>query len=85
MLDLNYEARSVDQYVSSPEKLDEYFELKTQGLNETAKTELKKKWVNLQKVFSTKDRLARIVQDYCIGYGKAPKIKQWKGECHAGG
>ncbi|WRF32550.1 hypothetical protein KVD95_06800 [Helicobacter pylori] len=47
VLDLNYEARSVDQYVSNPEKLDEYFELKTQGLNETAKTELKKKWVNL--------------------------------------
>ncbi len=54
VLDLNYEARSVDQYVSSPEKLDEYFELKTQGLNETAKTELKKKWVNCKKFFPLK-------------------------------
>ncbi|WP_154807216.1 hypothetical protein, partial [Helicobacter pylori] len=49
VLDLNYEARSVDQYVSSPEKLDEYFELKSQCLYDIAKTELKKKWVNLQK------------------------------------
>ncbi|GAA8068686.1 hypothetical protein JP0576_12020 [Helicobacter pylori] len=79
VLDLNYEARSVDQYVSSPEKLDEYFELKTQGLNEAAKTELKKKWVNLQKVFSTKDRLARIVQDIVLDMAKLPRLRNEKG------
>ncbi|EKE84095.1 type I restriction endonuclease subunit R [Helicobacter pylori] len=79
VLDLNYEARSVDQYVSSPEKLDEYFELKTQGLNDAAKTELKKKWVNLQKVFSTKDRLARIVQDIVLDMAKLPRLSNGKG------
>ncbi len=79
VLDLNYEARSVNQYVSSPEKLDEYFELKTQGLNEAAKTELKKKWVNLQKVFSTKDRLARIVQDIVLDMAKLPRLSNGKG------
>ncbi|TPH49439.1 type I restriction endonuclease subunit R [Helicobacter pylori] len=79
VLDLNYEARSVDQYVSSPEKLDEYFELKTQGLNEAAKTELKKKWVNLQKVFSTKDRLEHIAQDIVLDMAKLPRLKNEKG------
>ncbi len=79
VLDLNYEARSMDQYVSSPEKLDEYFELKTQGLNDAAKTELKKKWVNLQKVFSTKDRLARIVQDIVLDMAKLPRLRSEKG------
>ncbi len=79
VLDLNYEARSVDQYVSSPEKLDEYFELKTQGLNETAKTELKKKWVNLQKVFSTKDRLEHIAQDIVLDMAKLPRLSNGKG------
>lgn len=79
VLDLNYEARSVDQYVSSPEKLDEYFELKTQNLNDAAKTELKKKWVNLQKVFSTKDRLARIVQDIVLDMAKLPRLRSEKG------
>ncbi|GAA8816716.1 HsdR family type I site-specific deoxyribonuclease [Helicobacter pylori] len=79
VLDLNYEARSVDQYVSSPEKLDEYFELKTQGLNEAAKTELKKKWVNLQKVFSTKNRLEHIVQDIVLDMAKLPRLKNGKG------
>ncbi|GAA8814165.1 HsdR family type I site-specific deoxyribonuclease [Helicobacter pylori] len=79
VLDLNYEARSVDQYVSSPKKLDEYFELKTQNLNDTAKTELKKKWVNLQKVFSTKDRLEHIVQDIVLDMAKLPRLKNGKG------
>lgn len=79
VLDLNYEARSVDQYVSSPKKLDEYFELKTQNLNDAAKTELKKKWVNLQKVFSTKDRLEHIVQDIVLDMAKLPRLKNGKG------
>ncbi len=79
VLDLNYEARSVEQYVSSPEKLDEYFELKTQNLNDTAKTELKKKWANLQKVFSTKDRLEHIVQDIVLDMAKLPRLSNGKG------
>ncbi|WRC99879.1 type I restriction endonuclease subunit R [Helicobacter pylori] len=79
VLDLNYEARSVDQYVSSPEKLDEYFELKTQNLNDTAKTELKKKWANLQKVFSTKNRLEHIVQDIVLDMAKLPRLSNKKG------
>ncbi len=79
VLDLNYEARSVDQYVSSPTKLDEYFELKTQGLNDIAKAELKKKWVNLQKVFSTKDRLEHIVQDIVLDMAKLPRLSNGKG------
>ncbi|WP_198513225.1 type I restriction endonuclease subunit R [Helicobacter pylori] len=79
VLDLNYEARSVDQYVSSPEKLDEYFELKTQNLNDAAKTELKKKWVNLQKVFSTKNRLEHIAQDIVLDMAKLPRLKNGKG------
>lgn len=79
VLDLNYEARSVDQYVSSPEKLDKYFELKTQNLNDAAKTELKKKWVNLQKVFSTKNRLEHIVQDIVLDMAKLPRLSNGKG------
>lgn len=79
VLDLNYEARSVDQYVSSPKKLDEYFELKTQNLNDTAKTELKKKWANLQKVFSTKNRLEHIVQDIVLDMAKLRRLSNGKG------
>ncbi len=69
----------MDQYVSSPEKLDEYFELKTQNLNDAAKTELKKKWANLQKVFSTKNRLEHIVQDIVLDMAKLPRLSNGKG------
>ncbi|GAA7420503.1 HsdR family type I site-specific deoxyribonuclease [Helicobacter pylori] len=79
VLDLTYEARSVDQYVSNNEKLNEYFELKTQNLNDAAKAELKKQWVNLQKVFSTKDRLEHIVQDIVLDMAKLPRLKNGKG------
>ncbi|WQT16273.1 type I restriction endonuclease subunit R [Helicobacter pylori] len=79
VLDLNYEARSVDQYISNPKKLDEYFELKTQNLNDTAKTELKKKWANLQKVFSTKNRLEHITQDIVLDMAKLPRLSNGKG------
>ncbi|WRE58134.1 type I restriction endonuclease subunit R [Helicobacter pylori] len=79
VLDLTYEARSVDQYVSNNEKLNEYFELKTQNLNDAAKAKLKKQWVNLQKLFSTKDRLEHIVQDIVLDMAKLPRLKNGKG------
>ncbi len=79
VLDLTYEARSVDQYVSNDKKLNEYFELKTQNLNDAAKAKLKKKWVNLQKLFSTKDRLEHIVQDIVLDMAKLPRLKNGKG------
>ncbi|GAA6829823.1 hypothetical protein HpHNI20_14600 [Helicobacter pylori] len=60
-------------------KLDKYFELKTQNLNDTAKIELKKKWVNLQKVFSTKDRLEHIAQDIVLDMAKLPRLRNGKG------
>ncbi|MDC0838499.1 DEAD/DEAH box helicase family protein, partial [Limnoraphis robusta] len=43
VLDLRYEARDIDQTLTSPQKIDQWFEAKTRGLSELAKTELKKK------------------------------------------
>lgn len=34
VLDLVYEARDIDQKISSPQKIDEWFEAKTRGLND---------------------------------------------------
>ena len=36
MLDLRYEARDIDQNITSQEKIDKWFEVKTKGLNEIA-------------------------------------------------
>ncbi|WP_413166822.1 type I restriction endonuclease [Capilliphycus salinus ALCB114379] len=43
VLDLRYEARDIDQTLTSPQKIDRWFEAKTRGLSEFAKTQLKKK------------------------------------------
>ena len=50
VLDLRYEARDIEQKITSLEKIDEWFELKTRGLTDFAKIELKQKWGTLKKV-----------------------------------
>ena len=50
VLDLRYEARDIDQHITSQKKVDEWFEAKTRGLSNIAKTQLKQKWGTLQKV-----------------------------------
>jgi type I restriction enzyme, R subunit len=63
VLDLRYEARNIEQNLSSPEKIDKWFEASTKGLTDFQKTQLKKSWGTLQKVFSSKNRLEKIVGD----------------------
>ena len=63
VLDLRYEARDINQHITSQEKIDQWFELKTQGLNDYARAQLKKRWGTLQKVLSARDRLEKIVSD----------------------
>lgn len=41
VLDLRYEARDIDQNITSQDKIDKWFEVKTQGLNDLAKAQLK--------------------------------------------
>jgi type I restriction enzyme R subunit len=41
VLDLVYEARDIDQKLSSPAKVDTWFDTKTNGLNDFQKSELK--------------------------------------------
>lgn len=60
VLDLVYEARDIDQRLSSPEKIDQWFEAKTKGLNEWQKDELKKQWGTMQAVLSSRSRMDRI-------------------------
>jgi len=66
VLDLRYEARNIDQNISSQEKIDKWFDAKTKGLTDSAKTELKRKWGTMQRVFSSQARLAKIVDDIML-------------------
>lgn len=63
ILNLRYEARDVNLELSSPEKINQWFELKTQGLTERAKMQLKRSWTTISKLYSSKERLERIAAD----------------------
>lgn len=74
VLDLRYEARDVDQSITSQKKIDDWFEAKTQGLNDLAKAQLKQKWGTLQRVLSSKSRLQMIVSDILLDMNTRPRL-----------
>lgn len=53
VVDLVYEARNIDQDITSPKKIDEWFEAKTRGLTPLARAQLKQKWGTMQKVLQS--------------------------------
>ncbi len=57
VLDLRYEARDIDQNITSQAKIDQWFAAKTKGLNDVALAQLKQKWGTMQKVLSSRSRL----------------------------
>lgn len=79
VLDLRYEARDIDQSISSESKIDQWFDAKTRGLNDIAKAQLKKKWGTLQKVFSSRSRLERIVADIILDMGTRDRLQSGNG------
>ena len=81
ILDLRYEARKIEQTLSSPERVDQWFDRKTEGLNDVAKARLKRRWGTLQKVFSAEDRLKIIARD--ILYDMEMKERLYSGKGNA--
>lgn len=79
ILDLRYEARDIDQKITSQERIDKWFEAKTSGLTEYAKIQLKKKWITMQKVLSSKDRLNKIVADIVFDFETKDRLQNGKG------
>jgi type I restriction enzyme R subunit len=79
VLDLVYEARDIDQWLGSEEKIDAWFEAKTRGLNEWQRDELKKHWGTLQKVLSSKARMDRVVSDIVFDFGTQPRLSSARG------
>lgn len=79
VLDLVYEARDVDQKITSPAKIDAWFEAKTKGLNDFQKSELKRKWGTMQKVLSSGSRLDVIVNDILFDFNTKPRLSSENG------
>lgn len=68
VLDLAYEARDIDQDLTSQVKVDQWFDAKTKGLTDYAKARLKQKWGTMQKVLSSQSRLEKIVSDILMDF-----------------
>jgi type I restriction enzyme R subunit len=66
IVDLRYEARDIDQRITSQSKIDQWFEAKTKGLTDLAKAQLKKRWGTMQEVLSSASRLQKIVADILL-------------------
>jgi type I restriction enzyme R subunit len=79
VLDLLYEARDIDQEITSPEKIDKWFEAKTAGLSDLAKAQVKEKWGTMRKVMSSKSRLEKIVQDIVMDFGTRDRLMSGRG------
>lgn len=79
VLDLRYEARRVDQNITSQEKIDEWFEERTSGLTDVAKAELKKRWGTMQSLLSSKSRLEKVVFDIIDDFYKKPRLQSGRG------
>ncbi len=79
VLDLRYEARDIDQYITSQQKIDSWFAAKTAGLTDLAKAQLKQRWGTLQKVLSSQDRLGRIVEDILFDMATRPRLMDGRG------
>lgn len=79
VLDLRYEARDIDQNITSPKKIDQWFEAKTKGLNDLAKAQLKQRWGTMQKVLSSQSRLEKIVADILMDMATRHRLADGRG------
>jgi type I restriction enzyme R subunit len=79
VVDLRYEARDIDQRITSQKKIDQWFAAKTSGLNDVARAELKKKWGTMQQVLSAKSRLDQIVADVIFDMATRPRLADGRG------
>ncbi|MCD6449247.1 MAG: HsdR family type I site-specific deoxyribonuclease, partial [Thermotogaceae bacterium] len=79
ILDLRYEARDVDIKVVSEEKIDQWFEIKTKGLSDIGKAQLKQRWGTLKKLYSSRGRMEKIVADIIFDFEIKPRLASGRG------
>ncbi len=79
VLDLRYDAKEIPQELGSQDKVDQWFNVKTQGLSDYAKARLKEKWGTMQSILSSKQRLERISRDIIFDFGVKPRLQNGKG------
>lgn len=76
ILDLRYEARDVEQKLSDAASLDELFEDTAKKLTPKAKEALQKRWAEMQNLFSSRERVNRIVVQIMKDFQLIPALKE---------
>jgi type I restriction enzyme R subunit len=79
VLDLLYEARDINQKLGAEEKIDAWFDAKTQALNEWQKAALREQWGTMQKVLSSKSRMDRVIADIIFDFSTKPRLSNQRG------
>lgn len=79
VLDLRYEARRVDQNIVSQDKIDAWFEERTQGLTDVAKAALKRRWGTMQSLLSSRSRLEKVVFDILDDFFRKDRLASGRG------
>lgn len=79
VLDLRYEYRDIPQELSSQDRIDQWFDIKTRGLSPRAKAKLKEKWANMQKIYSSRTRLEKIAWDIIQDFDMKPRLMDGNG------
>lgn len=63
VLDLRYEAREVEQVLDDNDTVDKLFNDLTKNLSQKGKEELKNRWAVMKNLYSSRERVSRIVAD----------------------
>lgn len=79
VLDLRYEARDIDQELTSPARIDQWFEARTANLTDLAKAQLRQRWGTMRAVMSARDRLRKIVADIVLDMETRDRLKSGHG------
>ena len=79
VLDLRYEARDIDQDITSEAKIDQLFEAKTKGLSDLGQAQLRKKWGTMQKVSSSLPRIRTIAADILMDMATKDRLQNGRG------
>jgi type I restriction enzyme, R subunit len=74
VVDLRYEARNIDQHLTAPDKVDQWFEARTKGMTDLSRSRLRKRWGTMQKVVSSEPRARQIVQDVLLDMETRPRL-----------
>ena len=76
VLDLKYEARDVEQFLTDKNAIDALFENSTRRLTSIAKEKIKERWATMQALYSSRNRMERIASGILCDMELKPALSQ---------